>query len=405
MWEVEDNKAVPANLVREQDFILRIRRLHRLGLQQIVVNLRLTAIDATTGGRGAMEEVQQRLQNFAETTGGAYAEMSGGDCFLIWPDSTVARTYPDQLLNVVMPEGSTDDDTTKVRQTFILPNDYGPLRERANDYVEASRTAAIDDKSSGAAQALQGEFVRGPLTPWAVTQIEKLLNDISIKRHIRRQALYARSPSGVWQPQLEECFVALAELHRTYFPKLDLDTPNHLFLELCQALDRRLLAGLTRNLELIRGQKLTLNIAVLSVLEAVFSQFSRLVPPIEHPLIGFEVHAGDFFQDVTLTRNAFDILRREGFRIIVDGITPEMLPYVNFALFDVDAYKINVSVAHINAMTTPEAMKALASLPHDKLIFFHCDSKPALALGEKLGVSFFQGWLIDDLAGESRTKV
>jgi EAL domain-containing protein (putative c-di-GMP-specific phosphodiesterase class I) len=405
MWEVEDNKAAPSNLVREQDFILSIRRFHRLGVQRLVVNITLSAIDADYRGRGPLEEVQQRLQTFIESTGGSYAEMSSGDVFLMWPESPAARQFPDQIMKIVLPEGGTDEDNVKFRFVFRLPEDYGQLRERANDYIEASRTAATEQKASGAAQALQDESVRGPLTSWTVYQIQKLLNDISIRSHIRRQPVYARDHNGKWAPLWDECFVALNELHRTYFPKLEFETPNHLFLEMCQSLDRRLITGLTRNYELIKGQKLSLNLSVMSVVEAAFTHFSRMLPITEHNLIGFEVHVGDLFQDIDLTLNALATIRREGFKVGLDGITPDMLPYINFPLFNVDFFKINASKAHAGELGTPTARKIIASLPLDKIVFFHCDSAPALVAGTELGVKMFQGWLIDDSAKEEEGKV
>ncbi|MDD5586470.1 MAG: hypothetical protein PHY92_05885, partial [Alphaproteobacteria bacterium] len=75
IWEVEDNRSIPSNLVLEQDFILRIRRIHRVGALYLAINIPLTAIDIAHGGRGPLEEVQERLQAFAKDSAGAYAEM------------------------------------------------------------------------------------------------------------------------------------------------------------------------------------------------------------------------------------------------------------------------------------------------------------------------------------------
>ena len=49
-WEVDDNRMIPSDLVREQDFILHIRRLRRLDAAQMVVNLVLDATELGDGG-------------------------------------------------------------------------------------------------------------------------------------------------------------------------------------------------------------------------------------------------------------------------------------------------------------------------------------------------------------------
>jgi hypothetical protein len=62
----------------------------------------------------------------------------------------------------------------------------------------------------------------------------------------------------------------------------------------------------------------------------------------------------------------------------------------------VDFIKINVSKDRTDQLIDPKIRKALAQLPPNKLIFFRCDSEKALNTGLDLGVSLFQGWLIDD---------
>ena len=103
-------------------------------------------------------------------------------------------------------------------------------------------------------------------------------------------------------------------------------------------------------------------------------------------------------QDFSLTLSAINVLKREGFRIALDGLTPDMAGYINLDKFDVDQIKINVSKDRVLQMTDPAIRKGMERLPAKKLIFFHCDNERALALGREMGVSLYQGWLIDKLA-------
>ena len=92
-WEIiEDSNAIPSDLVREQDFILRVRRMQRQATPHLVINLVLSAVEAFTKHQGALEAVQQQLQEFAKVTQGVYNEMSNGDVFIVW-EETPARSH------------------------------------------------------------------------------------------------------------------------------------------------------------------------------------------------------------------------------------------------------------------------------------------------------------------------
>lgn len=400
MWEVEDNKAIPSSLVLEQDFILRVRRLHRMGTPNIIVNIALNEINSSFGGRGPLEVVQKRVQDFCTARGGSYAEMSNGDVFVLWPDNGTTRTIPDEIMTVVLPSSDPSGNYAAFRFIYHMPADYNALRERLNHYVDTSRAAAATEDKSTPAQMLQTEAARGPLTAWSVNQIEKLLENIDLRRYVRTQPVCERHPDGSWSPLFDECYISFDELRRSYFPKLEMSAPEHLFLELCQALDRRFLTDLSEHYGTIAGQALSLNLSVATVMGAVFSQFVHQVPRTDRKNICFEIHRGDLLQDFQLTLNAMMVIHRDGFKVAIDSVTPDMLGYLNLAMFETDYIKLNVAKDRYRLLDTPEARKALAQIPREKIIFFHCDNEPALKVGLELGITKFQGWLIDKLAGE-----
>ncbi|HEY4123171.1 MAG TPA: EAL domain-containing protein, partial [Rhizomicrobium sp.] len=263
-------------------------------------------------------------------------------------------------------------------------------------YIEVARAAATIGSVPG--KALQSEAARGPLTAWSVDQIEKLLMEIDLRRYVRTQPVYEYRPDNTWLPLLEEYFVSFADLKRERFPKLEFEAPEHLFLELCQALDRRLLAELTQRFDSIAGRRINLNISVNSILGPAFAQFCFVVPKNQRPMICFELHRGDLLQDFALTLNAMMSLHREGFKVAIDSVTPDMVNYLNLAGFEADYIKINVSKDRADQLTDATIRQGLTRIPKEKLIFFRCDNEKALAIGLEIGVSKFQGWLIDDAA-------
>jgi EAL domain-containing protein (putative c-di-GMP-specific phosphodiesterase class I) len=289
------------------------------------------------------------------------------------------------------------EDTSKIIREYHMPKDYTALRERTNHYLENARAASTLGRHDTPERALAQPEVAGPLSAWSLAQVEKVLPEYDVRRYVRTQPLYKRFPDGQWQSQAEEYFVSIEELQRERFPKLEITTPERLFLELCRSLDRRLLEELTARPESWLGKKIHINLAVETVLSSLFVQFCHVVPAGQRGNICFELHRGDLFLDFTQTQNAFETLRHEGFRIAIDAITPNMLPFVQTHLMHVDLIKLNVAKERYVDLRHGDVIRALTLIPREKIIFFRCDNESALAAGIELGVRQFQGWLIDDV--------
>lgn len=397
-WEFDDTRAAPSNLVLEQDFILRIRRLHRLGSPHLVANIMLSAIPSDYSGRGTTEEAQRRIQAIALAQKGTYAEMTNGDVFVMWPISSLSKVFPEQLLMVTLPNGVSPGDLDKFVRTYTLPEDYPMLRERANYYISEQRDTPTKEDDNSPSKLLQSEAARGVLSAWSVSLVEKLVKEIDLCHFIRSQTIYEYQPDKSWKQWFDETFIGLDEVKQKYFPHIDVNQPKHLFLELCQVLDRGLLEALTLNYSSVSDMSLSLNLSLHTVLGMEFAQFTHRIPKASRSRIGFEVHCGDLLQDFTQTLNAIATFKQEGYKISIDGITPDMLGYFNFAKFDVDYFKINVSKDYATSLKFPAIREGIAQAPKDKLVFFHCDNEQSLAAGIDLGVTKFQGWLVDDKA-------
>jgi len=401
-WEIDDNKGtMPVDMVREQDFILRLRRLQRLGTAHLVVNLVLSALAALAKSHRALESAQNSLKEFAKITNGAYAEMSNGDIFIIWEETGDAQLLAERLLSVLPVDPREKSNTASFMLTYHVPNDYTKLRERSNHYIEVVRAAAALAPDT-AEKALKSETARGPLTAWSVDQIGKLLDEIDIRTYSRTQPIYRLGADNIWNPVSEEYFISFDDLRRERFPKLDLITPEHLFFSLCEMMDQRLLSILTQSHATIAGRSLHFNLSVATVIGGVFAQFTHSIPREKRGLLTFELHRGDLFQDFSRTLSAIDILHKEGFKVAIDSVTPDMLPYLNLTAFNMDWLKINVSGDRVGDLIGAAVQKGIKQLPIEKLIFFRCDSDKALIVGRDLGVKHFQGWHIDDLVSHQK---
>ena len=393
-------------MIHEQDFIMTVRRLNRLTAVHWVMNVVFDQLLATAPDAKLKEQLQKDLGDFCHAQGGSFHLTTNGDGFVVFPfksEATAAQTAAN-IIQVILPHAdeASASELAKTLPAFRMPADYMDLRERVNVYLDAARGAeTIGHPLLQPDKALQHEAVRGPLTAWSLSQLEKLIATLDISTYVRTQPAYERQANGKWQSYFEEFHIGVSDLRRERFPRLDFAAPERLFMEFSRTLDRRLLQQLTANTDHWRGKRISINLSVETVLSQAFAQFCVAVPQAARKLVGFEINRADLFMDFTTTQNVMSVLRDGGFFVIIDGLEPEILPYLNVHRFNADYYKISVGKDQITSLNTKECQEALAKLPPSSLIFHHCDSEAALSAGKSLGVTKFQGWLIDDLATQS----
>jgi hypothetical protein len=395
VWELEDKKEMPSDLVREQDFILRVRRMQRTGAPCLVLNFALTSLEPLAKSASELETVHKKLSAFAASSNGSFYEMSNGDVFIVWEQPGEARLMANRAIEAALEPYKASSNQFLL--TYRMPENYPQLRERTNAYIEGVRTQTLQHGPDKVDEA------SGRLTARNVDQIERLLASLDVQRYGRSQIIY-RDEKGVFSPVAEEYFISFEELRREHFPKLDIGGSEHLFFALCSLLDQKLLGALISSYSAVAGRTINLNLSIASIMGSTFAQFVRVVPREQRHLIGFELHSGDLFQDFALTLSAFEVLRREGFRVNIDAFTPNMVPYIAVDKLPVDRIKVNVSKDRVSQFIDPTIRKEWEKIPVGKLIFFHCDNDRALALGREMGISIYQGWLIDDIVKKTPKK-
>lgn len=389
VYESDDVKVLPGDIVREQDFVMRLRHLHRQGKPCRVINLVFSALPALMADVEKREAILRLLTPLILREGGQVHVMSLGDVFIIAPDTSNIPALLEQAL-------TAQDGKAELIHTYRLPEDYAAVRERGNHYIETARAAAQFGSGEDSPEtALLGEQVRGTLTPWALDQIVKLFAKIDVRRYVRGQAIYRHSAAG-WEIVSTEYFVSVEDLRRERFPRLDILTPERLFMELCSELDYRLLNTFAEQPETLAAGALNLNIAVESVMGAPFAKFLHTLPPDKRQQMTFEINRGEILMNFDATRAAIETLRREGFQVALDALHPAMLPVLNCSNLKLDWIKLRASKDVLGQFDQPEVREALEQLDAEKIILYRCDHAAAITIGQKLNIGLFQGWAVDD---------
>lgn len=389
--------ASASSLVLEQDFILHTRRWQKDGEPHWVINVMFAQMPGLNSQPELLDAVHDKLHEFAAGQGGTMHLMTNGDAFLVVPKKITndPTTYAARVLNDILPPGfDPGRSAIALTQIFPMPDSYMPLRERVNHYIELAKeiSANVADDPE---KALQADHVQGPLNAYALAQIERLLADLEIRRYARTQTVFLRGDAK-WQPFYEENFISTSELQKDKFPRLELRGSGRLFAEMASLLDRRMLAYMLRTHDDWQGKAIGLNLSAKTVLSSTFAQFCHVVTSEERSKVSFEIHISEILHDMPQFMNALDVLRREGFRIMIDGLQASMLPMLNLANLQVDGFKLSVSRQALPHLSEAGVVTAIRSVPADKWVFMHVDTQGALDAGVALGVTKFQGFLLDD---------
>ncbi len=399
LWDTEDSQAaMAAPMVHEQDLILRMRRLRRMGTATFIALVRLSRMGAPHESVAECstrcQQTHQNLATLLTPQNGTLAPLSNGDVVLLWPRFPDPAPFWSQIQAACAKDPLPNDMAT----TYYLPQDYEALRACIDGYIARAREQSLGSPQQEAEQALQSERARGPLTPWSLNQIEQCLARIDLTAFVHEQGIYEKRAQGHWELLYTERTISLDALRARFFPHTDPTAPKHLFLDLCQILDHHLLTFCLNEEKTAAPRVIGLNISVASVLGSTFAAFTHVTPLAQRDRIVFEIHCGDLLQDFDQTLGVLSTLRENRYRIAVDNVTPDMLRFVRFEAFDFDYIKLDAGAEHLARYADPSLRALIGHLPTETLIFGRCGNVTALAQGEAMGLTKYQGYAITNQA-------
>jgi EAL domain-containing protein (putative c-di-GMP-specific phosphodiesterase class I) len=239
-----------------------------------------------------------------------------------------------------------------------------------------------------------------PLTPLELGKAEDALARVDLSSFTRRQAVCAFVEDGKPEVIFTEVFVSIADLRETLMPSTDMTANPWLFQHLTQTLDRRVMAQISRREDrtLLR-EGFSINVNVSTVLSDEFLAFDDDFAPSTQDVV-LEMRLEDMFADPNSFAFARDYITERGYRICVDGLNLNTLPYA-------DPIRLGTSYAKLMwtpdlaAYTGTQAGQDLKAMIRERkkgrTILARCDNEAAVKVGQQLGITMFQGRYIDGL--------
>ncbi len=317
-----------------------------------------------------------------------------------------------------VPVEQTDEPIEKVRGLFredpLMQKVEGDLDDRFVSWYDLANKddyehfyAAAEQILAGAiaaqrrAEAVQGAAVKGaPVTTANLAEIERKLKTIRISDLIREQPAVQIGAGGKAGMLFRENYVAMTDLRDRIAPGVNLFSSPWLFQYLTEVIDRKLLGLLAQRELLTQKHAVSVNMNIATVLGRDFQEFHQKVGAQASRMV-IEMQVIDIFADMNAFAFARDALRKRGYRVLVDGITPLALYFFDPSLLKADFFKIIWGPDFASETPDPRiaaAREVITRAGKDHVILARVDTEQAIRWGLSLGVSRFQGHFIDRLA-------
>lgn len=251
------------------------------------------------------------------------------------------------------------------------------------------------------AEAANGEPVHvEPLDPGRLDQAEQAISSIDISAYLRRQPVCAVTGDAAPRPVFEELYVRIADLQRPLMPNVNLAGNRWLFQHLTQALDLRVLATLTHHPGSYLKGPVSLNMNIDTVLSESFAEFDASLKEGGQRHIVIEIQPIDLFADYKAFQVGREYLRAKGYRLCIDGLTPETMVLCDRRRIGVDLVKVHWSddlAGPGGEAIRRDLAEAVTAADPQRVILSRCDDEAAVTTGNALGIGLFQGRHIDEL--------
>ncbi len=300
----------------------------------------------------------------------------------------------------------TDGKDTDFLGWHVLANEAETLMgwaERA--YADALNAGGT---LPGSGSRLSAPSLRGgpmpsrgrPLTPEGLAKLEAGLAMADLTTQVRRQCMCAVDPHSRPAPEITELFVNIGELRKTIAPQVDLASNPWLFRRFTATLDNRMLAYVDNFLAAIDTPYVSINLNVQSVLSPAFGLVRDAIKATKDKTLVLELRLDDIMADLPAYLFAREHLHQLGFKVLIDGLGPQAMLWVDRERLGAD---------YLKAMWSPELERLLASdqaptfsdrvaaMDSTKVILSRCDDARAVEIGRAMGIRLFQGFYLDDL--------
>lgn len=283
---------------------------------------------------------------------------------------------------------------------FDAVEDFDKLLHRArtaNDDRQKSATlVAAAARMPPSAEDLPASI----LSPTNLEQIEKMITGADLANVMRRQQICAVIGKTKPTPVFHEIYFSMSYLAQQVMPGFNVTADQWLFQHLTRTLDARMLALIVQRENAPMLKSGSINLSIGTILSPEFLEFDKAVNNRDRGPLSIEIPSIEALAEPADYLFAREFLKERGYKVILDCVK-----HLNLALFDRRRFNFDF----IKLIWSPnlyddtrgqrraELKGAIQGIGAERVVLCRCDSEMAIVAGEELGISLYQGRLIDSL--------
>lgn len=413
--QTAQQRAIAQRLAGQESLLLDyVRKLekHRAGRRAVVV--RLSALQPVNRRDHHVRIAASTFESIVTQLKGQLFALANADLVVVFKESALdeveAQIVKLRFMFADDPLLVGDSGGAKVPfvNWYLLGRDYDALLQFAQNAAqdEQQRRQATAGEDSRAARPSRPAAKGRPLTADLLARLEEHLARADLANLLRRQAVSAIVGKAPPQPVFYELFVSIQDLRETLAPDVNLASSPWLFQQLTETLDKRVLSLLNKHDDRTVAGDISININVQTMLAPEFLVFDDNVKASMRGTILLELQKVDIFADLGSYLFARDFAHDRGYRLCIDGVGLDSLPFIDRDRLGIDLVKLSWSPALSEGML-PDGSTLEAFVDRcgpNRLILCRCDDDEAITLGQELGISLFQGRHVETLLAKEAQK-
>jgi EAL domain. len=367
-------------------------RVGRIREGRLALHLHLSDLLAQNREDAKIRIAFRMFESMVDTFRGQLFLLTNSDIVLICKDARLADldAIVYKLRALFSKDPLTYAESAEGRDRFVtyydLELEYDSFFAVCAQLVESARKRLDAARGATPVQPLDARNLNRVIEAIAATDIAGV---------VRRQPCVRFTDKMIAEVAFQEFFMSIADLQKVLAPDVNILSNRWLFQHLSQVLDLRVLsvlqdAGLRK---LPAAFSVNLNMATVET--PVFQQFAESIRGKAGLVVEFQLM--DIFNDLDHFFRARDLLRGQGHKTVLDGMSPITLQFMNAELYDTDFVKVNWSPDMADEVVTAGLHDALGPVGFDHVILARCDSEGAIAWGLGQGIRHFQGRFLDSM--------
>lgn len=395
------------------DYIHKLER-HRHG--RSACRIRLSLLQPMNRREHHIRAALSTFDSLVKRLKGQVFAMSNSDTMVIFKDGALDEIQAALIkLRFLFDDdpalmNEQDEGREPFVEWYVVDKDYAALLRLAqslvNDDIER-RTLDARVPAAGDSLPTPRQKRRAPLTPQLLAKMQQALTGADLANMMRRQAICAMVGQAPPQPLFYELFISIAELQDTLMPNVGLDSSPWLFQVLTETLDHRVLAMLNRHDDKSLNGDVSINLNVQTLLSPDFLTFDDGIKATQRGTIVLELQKVDIFADLGAFLFARDFARERGYRICIDGVTVDSLPFIERGRLGIDLLKLSWDSSLVEGKLPDGSALAdyVRKCGPSRTILCRCDSEHAISLGQSIGITLFQGRFVEQALAADQQRL